>query len=83
MTAPNTPPTTNPDGSSANGGRTATLGAVVSILGVVAAIAPKTAPIVGAITAAAPYVPVLMTAGGSVLAAFGHPPKWLRRLFGK
>ena len=83
MTAPNI----NPDGTSASGGKVSTIGAIVSILGVVSAIYPKSVPVIGAVQAAAPVlqvaVPAILTSAGSVAAAFGHPPSWLRKLFGK
>lgn len=82
-----TAPKINTDGTSANGGKVSTFGAIVSILGVVSALYPKSVPVVSAVQAAAPVlhdtVPAALTAVGAVVAAFGHPPAWLRRIFGK
>lgn len=82
-----TTPNINPDGTSASGGKTSTIGAILSILGVISAIYPKSVPVIGAVQNAAPVlqvaVPAALTAVGSVVAAFGHPPAWLRRAFGK
>lgn len=82
-----TTPTINADGTSATGGKLSTSGVILAVLGVFAAAFPKAVPVISAVQNAAPVlqavIPIGITAVGSVLAAFGHPPAWLRKLFGK
>lgn len=68
-------------------GKTAIAGAVISILGIVAAVKPQYVPVIGAIQQALPQVQeaigIVIASVGTVVTAVGHPPKWLRKLFGR
>lgn len=81
-----TNPHINDDGTSKTG-KTTIVGAVITMLGVFAVAKPKYLPIIGAIQAAAPQIQdavgVIITSVGTVVTAVAHPPKWLRKVFGK
>lgn len=66
----------------ATSGTQAVLGALVAIVGVVAAVNPSN-PLLRAIGNAAPQVaaavPTVITACGAIVAAFSQPPRFLRR----
>lgn len=76
----------NTDGTSPTG-KTTVIGAVVTILGVVAIVKPKYVPVVGALRAVAPQlqeaIGVILTGVGTIITSIAHPPKWLRKLVRK